>query len=67
MSIPLLAVAPKTQNQRVPGFEVPNEDAPQLYRLTETSADSDVQELIWAAYRQIFSEHLILEDYRQLA
>lgn len=67
MSIPLLEIAPKTQNQRVPGFEVPNEDAPQLYRLTETSSDSDVQELIWAIYRQIFSEHLILEDYRQLA
>jgi phycobilisome rod-core linker protein len=66
MSIPLLDVAPKTQNQRVPGFEVPNEDAPQLYRFTETASDSDVQELIWAAYRQIFSEHLILEEYRQL-
>ena len=66
MSIPLLDVAPKTQNQRVPGFEVPNEDAPQLYRFTETASDSDVQALIWAAYRQIFSEHLILEEYRQL-
>src|SRR6476469_3734459 len=66
MSIPLLDVAPKTQNQRVPGFEVPNEDAPQLYRFTETASDSDVQELIWADYRQIFSEHLILEEYRQL-
>jgi len=67
MSIPLLEVVPKSQNQRVPGFEVPNEDAPQLYRFTETASGSDIQELIWAAYRQIFSEHLILEEYRQLA
>ncbi|MBD1863438.1 MULTISPECIES: phycobilisome rod-core linker polypeptide [Trichocoleus] len=67
MSIPLLEVTPKTQNQRVPGFEVPNEDAPQPYRFREPASQSDVQELIWSAYRQIFSEHLILEEYRQLA
>lgn len=65
MSIPLLEVTPKTQNQRVEGYEVPDEDAPKIYRLTDASSDPAIQALIWAAYRQIFSEHLILESYRQ--
>ena len=64
MPIPLLEIAPKTQNQRVAGYEVPDEDDPQVYRLTNNSDDIDA--VIWAAYRQIFSEHLILENYRQL-
>lgn len=67
MAIPLLEVAPKTQNQRVPGYEVPDEDDLKIYRLTDAISDIDVDELIWSAYRQIFSEHLILESYRQLA
>jgi phycobilisome rod-core linker protein len=64
MPIPLLEITPTTQNQRVAGYDVPDEDDPQIYRLTDDSAD--VQAVIWAAYRQIFSEHLILESYRQL-
>lgn len=65
MAIPLLETTLKTQNQRVNGFEVPNEDAPQAYRLTDVTSDSEMNDLIWAAYRQIYSEHLILESYRQ--
>lgn len=67
MPIPLLETKPKTQNQRVDGYEVPNEDAPQPYRLTDVTSTAGVKEIIWAAYRQIFSEHLILERYRQPA
>jgi phycobilisome rod-core linker protein len=67
MSLPFLEVKPKTQNQRVAGYEVPNEDTPQAYRLVEATSEEDVSNLIWAAYRQIFSEHLILERYRQVA
>ncbi len=63
MTIPLLEYKPASQNQRVNGYEVPNEDTPTIYR-TE-AADTDVSEIIWAAYRQIFSEHLILKSYRQ--
>jgi phycobilisome rod-core linker protein len=66
MSIPLLEVTPTTQNQRVPGYEVPDEDDAKLYRLTDATSETAIQELIWAGYRQIFSEHLILESYRQL-
>ena len=33
MSIPLLEFTPTTQNQRVDGYEVPNDDDRQYYRL----------------------------------
>ena len=66
MSIPLLEVTPKTQNQRVEGYEVPDEDKPRIYRAADATSDTDINDLIWAGYRQIFSEHLILESYRQL-
>lgn len=65
MSIPLLEFTPTTQNQRVDGYEVPDDDDRQYYRLTSVSSDFEIKELIWAGYRQIFSEHLILETYRQ--
>lgn len=65
MSIPLLKVTPTTQNQRVAGYEVPDEDDPILYRGTDATSSADVDQLIWAAYRQIFGEHLILESSRQ--
>lgn len=65
MSIPLLDYTLKTQNQRVEGYEVPDDDDLQYYRFTPKSSDFEVKEVIWAAYRQIFSEHLILEKYRQ--
>ncbi len=65
MSLPLLEVTPTSQNQRVEGYEVPDEDDARLYRLTDATSETAIQALIWAAYRQIFSEHLILESYRQ--
>ncbi|TVP62639.1 MAG: phycobilisome rod-core linker polypeptide CpcG2 [Nodularia sp. (in: Bacteria)] len=65
MTIPLLEYKPSSQNQRVAGYEVPNEDTPRTYRIEDCAFDSEVQELIWAAYRQIFSEHEILKFYRQ--
>ena len=67
MSIPLLEYAPKSQNQRVEGYEVPNEDTPTIYRLDRATSDQDIDSIIWAAYRQIFSEHLILASYKQTA
>ena len=65
MSLPLLEVTPSSQNQRVEGYEVRDEDDARIYRLTNATYETGIQELIWAAYRQIFSEHLILESYRQ--
>lgn len=65
MSIPLLEYKPSSQNQRVAGYEVPNEDTPWIYRLEDCQSNDEIQELIWAAYRQVFSEHETLKFYRQ--
>ncbi|MBD2595025.1 phycobilisome rod-core linker polypeptide CpcG2 [Nostoc sp. MBR 210] len=65
MAIPLLEYKPSSQNQRVPGYEIPNENTPRPYRIENCASDGDVQELIWAAYRQLFSEHEILKFFRQ--
>ncbi|MBD2666822.1 phycobilisome linker polypeptide [Richelia sinica FACHB-800] len=67
MSIPLLEYPFTTQNQRVEGYEVPNEDTPTIYRLNADTTDADIDSIVWAGYRQIFSEHLILSSYRQKA
>ncbi|MDF5713791.1 MAG: phycobilisome rod-core linker polypeptide [Rhizonema sp. NSF051] len=66
MSIPLLHSIPSSQNQRVEGYEVPGEDTPIMYRLTDTTSVADIDAIIWAGYRQIFSEHLILDKHRLL-
>ncbi len=66
MSIPLLQSIPTSQNQRVEGYEVPGEDTPIMYRLTDTTSVADIDAIIWAGYRQIFGEHLILDKYRPL-
>ncbi|MBD2136434.1 phycobilisome rod-core linker polypeptide [Anabaena sp. FACHB-1237] len=65
MSIPLLEYKPSSQNQRVAGYEVPNEDTPVIYRSENYAAGGEIEELIWATYRQLFSEHVILKFYRQ--
>ncbi|MCV3215173.1 phycobilisome rod-core linker polypeptide [Plectonema radiosum NIES-515] len=65
MSIPLLQYKPSSQNQRVAGYEVGNEDTPRTYRIENTGNDGEIQDLIWAAYRQIFSEHETLKFHRQ--
>ena len=66
MSIPLLDYKPSSQNQRVAGYEVPSEDTPWIYRIEDCSNPNDVLELINAAYRQVLSEHQILQFNRQV-
>lgn len=65
MAIPLLEYAPKSQNQRVAGYEIPGEEQPKIYSTETLPSPSGLDELIWAAYRQIFSEHQILASTRQ--
>ncbi|GAB4136694.1 MAG: phycobilisome rod-core linker polypeptide [Cyanobacteria bacterium J069] len=67
MALPLLEYKPTTQNQRVRSFGVAdqNEDTPYIYRLEDAADDPDMQQIIWAAYRQVFSEHQILKFNRQ--
>ncbi len=67
MSIPLLEYKPSSQNQRVAGYEVPNEDNSDIYKLESGSSTGDIQEIIWASYRQVFSEHETLRNHRQTA
>lgn len=66
MSIPLLDYKPSSQNQRVPGYEVPGEDTPWIYRIEDCTDTNDLLELIKAAYRQILSEHETLQFNRQV-
>ena len=66
MTIPLLEIKPKTQNQRVNGYDVADEDDPQIYRLVDAISETNIKDIIWATYRQVFGEHLILKTHRQL-
>ena len=66
MSLPLLAYKPSSQNQRVPGYEVPGEDTPWTYRIEDCADANDILVLIKAAYRQILSEHETLQFNRQI-
>ena len=64
MAIPLLKYAPVTQNQRVAGYDIPGDET--LDKPGEMmSTATDIDETIWAAYRQVFSEHQILSSNRQ--
>ncbi len=54
MPIPLLAYAPKTQNSRVTGYDVPSDAQPRIYSTDNLLSASDMGALIEAAYRQIF-------------
>ncbi|MBD2104514.1 phycobilisome rod-core linker polypeptide [Leptolyngbya sp. FACHB-261] len=68
-AVPLLNYTPSTQNQRVASFGIADrdEDSYRAYRLEDVSSPTEIDELIWASYRQIFSEHQILESNRQKA
>jgi phycobilisome rod-core linker protein len=67
MALPLLQYKPSSQNHRVKSFGVAdqNENTPYIYRIEDVSSYTDIQNIIWAAYRQVFSEHEILKFNRQ--
>lgn len=54
MSIPLLEYAPKSQNVRVASYEVGGDEQPKIYDAEKILSPTDMDELIEAAYRQIF-------------
>jgi phycobilisome rod-core linker protein len=54
VAIPLLAYAPTTQNSRVKGFDVANDDQPRIFSADNLLSSSDMDVLIEAAYRQIY-------------
>lgn len=65
MALPLLQYAPKSQNQRVAGYEVGSDEQPKIYTTENLPSPSEMDEVIWASYRQVFSEHQILKSNRQ--
>nr|YP_009294069.1 phycobilisome rod-core linker protein [Hildenbrandia rubra]AOM67311.1 phycobilisome rod-core linker protein [Hildenbrandia rubra] len=67
MSIPLLIYSLSTQNQRVDGFEVsPGDEQPKIYTTDELPTAVEMDEIIWACYRQIFSEHQLLRSTKEI-
>jgi phycobilisome rod-core linker protein len=54
MPIPLLEYAPSTQNSRIGGYEIPNDEQPRIFSTDNLLSSSDLDNLIEAAYRQIF-------------
>ncbi|MBD2018937.1 phycobilisome rod-core linker polypeptide, partial [Leptolyngbya sp. FACHB-36] len=68
MALPLLNYKPTTQNQRVASFGKAdlNEDTPYIYRIEDVGSAMEMEDLIWAAYRQVFSEHETLKFNRQI-
>ncbi|NJR40857.1 MAG: phycobilisome rod-core linker polypeptide CpcG [Leptolyngbyaceae cyanobacterium CSU_1_4] len=67
MAIPLLSYSLASQNQRVDGFEIPGDEQPRIYTLDNLPKGTEMDELIWAAYRQIFNEQQMLASHRQTA
>lgn len=54
MAIPLLKYSPSSQNQRVTNYEIPGDEQPRQFCTDNILSDSDMGNLIEAAYRQIF-------------
>ncbi|MEO0946874.1 MAG: phycobilisome rod-core linker polypeptide [Cyanobacteria bacterium J06641_5] len=66
MAIPLLTYPLSSQNQRVKGFEVPGDEYPWQSTLENWPVGTDLDEVINAAYRQIFNEQQIIVAHRQI-
>lgn len=54
MTIPLLEYSPVTQNQRVSSYEIPGDEQFRIYSTDNMLSASDLDNLIEAAYRQLF-------------
>jgi phycobilisome rod-core linker protein len=65
MSIPLLTYVPNSQNNRVHGFEVPSDEHARIFTTDNLLGTSDLDNLLSAAYRQIFHEQQMLANHRQ--
>ncbi len=65
MSIPLLTYTTNSQNSRVRGFEVPGDEHSRIFTADLLLCTSDLDDLISAAYRQIFHEQQMLIGHRQ--
>ena len=66
MTIPLLYYPLSSQNHRVQGFDVPGDEYPRQETLDNLPTGTEIDEIIRAAYRQIFNEQQIIIAYRQV-
>ncbi len=66
MTIPLLDYPLSSQNHRVLGFDVPGDEYPRQYNLDNLPTGTEVDEIIWASYRQIFNEQQTITAHRQV-
>ena len=68
MALPLLEYKPTAPNHRVRSFGISdqNEDTPYIYRTENVNSPEELRQLIWAAYRQVFNEQLVLKFNRQV-
>jgi phycobilisome rod-core linker protein len=65
MAIPRLDYIPSSQNQRVTNYEIPGDEQPRIYTTEYLPSPSELDEIIQAAYRQIFNEQQLLKSNRQ--
>nr|ARW68264.1 phycobilisome rod-core linker polypeptide [Chondria sp. (in: red algae)] len=66
MSIPILNYSLSTHNHRVNSFEyLSGEEQPKVYTTEFLPSSIEMDEIIWASYRQIFSEHQTLASTKQ--
>ncbi len=54
MALPLLSYSPTSQNQRVAAYEIPGDEQPRVFTTDNLLSSGDMDNLIEAAYRQIF-------------
>ncbi len=66
MTIPLLYYPLSSQNHRVQEFNVPGDEYSIQYTLDNLPTGTEMDEIIWAAYRQIFNEQQIITAHRQV-
>ena len=67
MTIPLLDYSPSSQNQRVSNYEIPGDEQSWIYTTENLLSDGEIQNLIWAGYRQIFNEQQLISSNRDKA
>lgn len=67
MTIPLLNYPLSSQNQRVTSFEIPGDEQPRVYSLDNLPSKTEMDEIIRAAYRQVFNEQQMIVHHRQIA
>jgi phycobilisome rod-core linker protein len=66
MALPLLQYKPTAQNQRVEGFEISGDREPRIYTNDGLLSPGEMDDLISAAYRQIFNEQQMIQSSRQV-